>query len=394
MPFPDHIADHESESSKYEWDIAYQHETSIQKSSIEILYYLDEWIFEGVERGKKWHEKLFLFIDDIYSGDREDTSEEESESDIFIEEDISKQGREDQLEIGSKTRKKWTRYCKEFLNEKIKYYRSNNARHEDIHHPKSGEMLKGIGSRNVFGRYEYECTDKSTKKSSEHHLHRSIGESFWKHEVWTIAEYCEYYQDITIDWSDIESWSIKLGKEKYESSTDKCQNHSKNLSFFDHFMKEEIGKYQGDEWCQKVDHLCDSDIGLLDPISVEDTIDSDTESDRYDNPDIFPWFSKKMVPERDCHDDRDNISKKAECPRRDFSESIFRSDSREGTTESYKYKEKEFLHEKILWNFSHHIRRFYFVTWFQVFHFLPLLQDSPINLRKRVCLFQEFSPWI
>lgn len=80
-----------------------------------------------------------MLIDDVYSGDREDTSEEKSESDIFIEENISKQGREDQLEIGPKTRKKWTRYREEFLNEKIKYHRSDNARHENIHHPKWSE---------------------------------------------------------------------------------------------------------------------------------------------------------------------------------------------------------------------------------------------------------------
>ena len=59
-------------------------------------------------------------------------------------------------------------------------------------------------------------------------------------------------------------------------------------------MEKEVWKYQCDNRRQKVYHLCDSDIGLLDPIGIEDTIDPDTESDRDDDPYIFPWFSKKM----------------------------------------------------------------------------------------------------
>lgn len=109
-------------------------------------------------------------------------------------------------------------------------------------------------------------------------------------------------------------------------------------------MEKEVWKYQCDNRRQKVYHLCDSDIGLLDPIGIEDTIDPDTESDRDDDPYIFPWFSKKMIPKRDRHDDCDDVSKETESPRRDLFQSIFGSDSRECTTESYKYEEYEFIH--------------------------------------------------
>ena len=68
-----------------------------------------------------------MFTDDKYSIDREDTSDEESESDIFTEKEKSKQGREDELDIGCKTCKERRRNLHKFLYEEIEVYGSDSS---------------------------------------------------------------------------------------------------------------------------------------------------------------------------------------------------------------------------------------------------------------------------
>jgi hypothetical protein len=105
-------------------------------------------LLDNFHSGKKL-KILFYFAYIIDSIDCEDTPDEESESDMLIEEKVSCDHRRHELYIGCESYEKWIGYLHKFLNKKIESYRPDQTRIEDPEETLECEMLEWRGTRGI-----------------------------------------------------------------------------------------------------------------------------------------------------------------------------------------------------------------------------------------------------